>query len=306
MIHFIENEKSKNGNGAAIWGTLKNYLDKEKIPYQKWTTEYPGHGRELAQQICKLQDEDLAIIVLGGDGTANEVINGMSNFSKVRFGIIPVGSGNDLARGLGIRGNPLDILKKMLESKEERKIDLGRVSWNRGENSRLFAISSGVGMDALVCKKAITSPVKKYLNKIHLGKLSYLVLTVQSLFSMTTADARITMDGTTRDYNKVIFSAVMNFRTEGGGVPMVPTAKADDGMLSSCTVNGIPKWKTFFVLPFLVAARHYRLKGVTIGHGKEMEIHSKVPLVLHADGEYLGDVTAASFSCIPAVLRIMG
>lgn len=72
-------------------------------------------------------------------------------------------------------------------------MDLGEV--NFGEKKRLFAISAGIGLDALVCKKALKSTIKDILNKIRLGKLTYLVLTVQSLFTMQTADAEIFLTG---------------------------------------------------------------------------------------------------------------
>ena len=74
-------------------------------------------------------------------------------------------------------------------------MDLGQVSWNGYEKPRLFAISAGAGLDALVCKKALKSKVKDALNKLHLGKLTYLFLTVQSLFTMQTTDAAAVFDG---------------------------------------------------------------------------------------------------------------
>lgn len=68
--------------------------------------------------------------MVGGDGTANEVINGMTHFEKVRFGVIPTGSGNDLARGLGITGTPTEVIGHILNCREDYVMDLGQVSWN--------------------------------------------------------------------------------------------------------------------------------------------------------------------------------
>ena len=81
--------------------------------------------------------------------------------------------------------------------------------WNNGEKSRKFVISSGVGLDAIVCKKALTSKIKKFLNKIHLGKLTYIVLTVQTLFSMDTFNGKAKIDGTEKNYGLCV---------NGGGV----------------------------------------------------------------------------------------
>ena len=161
-----------------------------------------------------------------------------------------------------------------------------------------------------MCKKALQSGLKKFLNKIHLGKLTYLLLTVQTLFTMDTAQVTYTYYGKeqqeqTVDKNKVIFTAVMNLRAEGGGVPMAPHASYTDGLLSVCSAFGIPKWRTFLCLPFLVAARHEKIKGFDVENVQRMELAMGKPMVLHADGEYLGDVTQASFECLHHKLMLL-
>lgn len=124
-------------------------------------------------------------------------------------------------------------------------MDLGQVSWNGCEKPRLFAISAGAGLDALVCKKALKSKVKDALNKLHLGKLTYLFLTVQSLFTMQTTDAGAVFDGKgQKNHKKMIFAAAMNFRAEGGGVPMAPGQMRRTEAFGVYGV-GIPKWRTF-------------------------------------------------------------
>lgn len=311
MLYFIVNEQSRSGKGAAIWQEVERVLRDKKIDYKAWVTEYEGHASALAREICEIEDEDICLVVLGGDGTANEVVNGMTHFDKVRFGTIPTGSGNDLARGLGITGSPTEQLERILKCMETGKeqcfeMDLGEVSWNGCDKPRLFLISAGIGMDALVCKKALTSKLKKFLNKIHLGKLTYLILTVQSLFTMQTTDAAAHFDGKgQRNLKKMIFVAAMNFRAEGGGVPMAPHADATDGKLSVSSVSGIPKWLTFFCLPFLVAAKHLWIKGFSVDDCSECKIKLKSPMVLHADGEYCGDVTELTFTCLPKKLRVL-
>lgn len=311
MLYFIVNEKSRSGKGAAVWREVQEILHAKNINYKAWITGYEGHAFSLAGEICAKEDEDICLVVVGGDGTANEVINGMTHFERVRFGMIPMGSGNDLARGLGIKGSPRENLERILACMEKGReqcfcMDLGQVSWNGGEKPRLFAISAGVGLDALVCKKALKSRVKDFLNKLHLGKLTYLFLTVLSLFTMETADAAVHFDGKgQRNLKKAIFIAAMNFRAEGGGVPMAPAADATDGKLSVCSAAGIPKWRTFFCLPFLVAAKHLWIRGFDVNDCKEFHVNLKKPMVLHADGEYCGDVTEIRFTCLPGKLRVL-
>ncbi len=141
------------------------------------------------------------------------------------------------------------------------------------------------------------------------GKLTYLLLTVKSLFTMETANGTVRM--TRRDKKKekhmqrLIFSAVMNFRAEGGGVPMAPAADARDGRLSMCCASDISRWKTFFYLPVLVLAKHSNLKGITIADEEEIHWKVDVPMTLHTDGEYCGEVTEVKFTCLKGKLRVL-
>lgn len=306
MLYFIVNEKSGSGRGASIWEELCAFLKEEQIPYQSWCTEYEGHATILAGELCTKRDPDIRLIVLGGDGTVNEVLNGITDFGRIRFGLIPTGSGNDFARGLGMQGTPKEQLRKFLTTADSASIDLGRVTFPTTGQSRLFAISSGMGMDALVCKNVNQSRLKHILNRIHLGKVSYLLITVYSLFTMETAGMTMTLgQETPRNYPALIFSAAMNFRAEGGGIPMTPRASAADGILSVCTVNNIPKWLTFFYLPLLALGRHEGLKAVHITECMSLYLHTDTPVTVHADGEYLGEYTDVKYECLPGILRIM-
>ena len=306
MYYFIVNEHSRSGKGAEIWREVEAVLKEREISYQAYKTEYEGHAFQLSHDICELQDEDIRLIVLGGDGSANEVLNGMTHFEKVKFGVIPTGSGNDLARGLGIKGSPTEQLEAILSCEKEFVMDLGEVSWNGGKKPRLFAISAGTGLDALVCKKALKSALKDFLNKIHLGKLTYILLTIESLFTMETTDGAAVSDGKgQKNMKKMIFCAAMNFRAEGGGVPMAPAADAQDGKLSVCCAYGIPKWRTFFCLPFLVMAKHLFIRGFEVTYCAEYDLRLKHPMVLHADGEYCGEVTEIHFKCLPGMLHVL-
>lgn len=309
MLYFIVNEKSKSGNAKQIWKEIEEVLKVRNVSYQAFVSEYRGHAGKLAAEISAMDDDDICLVAVGGDGTANEVINGITDFEKVRFGVIPTGSGNDLARGLSLSKDPkngvIHILNAMKKTREDTWcMDLGEVSF--GEEKRLFAISAGIGLDALVCKKALKSKIKDLLNKIRLGKLTYLVLTVQSLFTMQTADAELIFDQEEGLQKRgMIFTAAMNFKAEGGGVPMAPAASARDGKLSFCEAAGIPKWRTFLCLPFLVAAKHTSIKGFSVTDAKECTIRLNRPMVVHADGEYCGEVMEVHFHCLPGKLRVL-
>ncbi len=316
MIYFIVNETSKTGRGKSVWQQIEDKMKDSDVAYTVYKTEYAGHAMELSREICEKEDEDICLVSVGGDGTMNEIINGMTNFDRVRIGIIPSGSGNDFRRGLKLPKEPEKNLEKILELVKQGEnsytnIDLGCVFYRdeEGEKKRLYGISAGVGMDAIVCKKAFHSKLKKFLNKIHLGKLTYVLLTIQTLFSMKTTN--VTMRFITDSYekvirnNKMIFAAAMNLRAEGGGVPMAPNGNPFDGLLSTCYAHGIPKWMAFLCFPVLIAGKHTALHGFDVKNSREVHMKLEEPFELHADGEYLGDVSEVTFKSLPHKLHML-
>ena len=306
MYYFIINKQAQSGSGAKIWNRLEENLKASGVKYRAYNTMYKNHATELATIISAVQAEDKHIVVLGGDGTLNEVINGITDFENVTLSVIPSGSGNDFARGMMLPKNPEAGLENILNCEKEEWMDLGRLTLPDENRSYLFAISSGFGMDALVCKKTNTSKIKKVLNAIHLGKLSYLILTIQSLFTMVSEETEITVnDGEkTKKFKKLIFLATMNFFAEGGGVPMAPGASGFDGELSVCGFSNVSKWRAFTLLPILVMAKHENLKAVDMINCRKLEIVAKGPMDVHTDGEYRGEHKHVVLECVPKKVRI--
>lgn len=337
MYFFIVNLTSRTGHAREIWIRVEKELRRRKVDYEAYVTEYEGHARELARELCtrgaayleeagsfdanKCSDLEEAgsveaadrtdgerwvcLVVVGGDGTVNEVINGMHHFDRIDFGYIATGSGNDLGRGLGLPKDPLEALDGILSAREPFLMDLGAVTAGE-EEPQYFAISSGIGIDADVCRQALKSRLKKFLNHLGLGSLTYVLLTVKALFTMPTTELTISFDdGAGKRIDRMIFVAGMNHPWEGGGVPMAPRADCRDGKLSVCCVYGIPRWKAFFLLPCLVRAKHEGLKGFEIIDCAGYELAIARPMAVHGDGEYLGDRTYVRCRCLPGMLRVM-
>lgn len=336
MYYFIVNASGGSGKAKKTWSLIRDELKRKNVKYRAFRTQSPEHAGELAGKISVLPDDDIHMVVVGGDGTINEVLNGIKDFDRITFSVIPSGSANDFARGLGISKNPVTALLRILDtSKESQRIDIGCVTSfdrkkdNHSENKtiensaetiinrRLFGISSGIGLDAIVCKKALDSRIKKFLNKLNLGSLTYIILTVISLFTMDYIDAEIEVydeekeiEGTASvlkeviSMKKMIFAAFMNVRAEGGGVPMTPDAKYDDGKLSVCIASDISKISAFAKLPLLVMAKQDKIKGFKLFDAKKLVVRTKEPAVLHADGEYIGDERKIEITCLEKMLKI--
>ena len=313
MYYFIVNTSGGSGKTSAKWREVKELIEERRIEYKAYRTTGKGSATRIAAKLSSLRENPVNIIVVGGDGTINEVINGIKDFERVRLGLIPSGSGNDFARGVGIPKNAAAALDRILAAGDGRRMDIGQleIPGARGETSksRFFAISAGIGLDAIVCKKAVTSRIKKVLNFLGLGRLTYIVITVITLFSMNTYRMRLILkqDGKSKVFvfPRMIFTAAMNLRAEGGGVRMAPMASARDGKLSLCTAFGIPRWKAFFLLPFLSMGRHEGKKGFFLYNAQQMEIVTDKPMVVHADGEYMGDHKNVRFRSLCGKLHVL-
>jgi len=306
MYHFIVNLNSRTGKARKIWDELREELDRREVMYALHETKYAGHAIDISRRLVKDAAEPVKIVVLGGDGTFNEVINGARDYEKLILGYIPTGSGNDLARGLELSADPMENLNRILSSTEYMNMDLGCISWDEGESKKYFAVSAGVGVDADVCRRALTSTLKKVLNKIGLGKLTYAILTIESLFAMPAMNAHVVADGV--DYgimDKVTFIALMNHKCEGGGVPMHPEADAMDGKLSMCCINGLSKIKALFTFPSLLGGNHMDNPAFLGPHFKEADIVLKTPNVWHTDGEMCTYNTVMHVECLPGAIKLM-
>ena len=320
MYYFIVNTASGSGKGADVWKRISSVLKERNVTYKAYKTRYAGHAKELATKISSLNAEEVKLIVVGGDGTINEVINGITDFEKVVFFVIPTGSGNDFARGMGIDKNVEITTNAILDCDKTDRMDLGIAKWydysdtGEIEKKRLFAVSSGMGMDAEVCRRALDGKLKRTLNKYGIGALTYLIHTLQALFSLekNTADITFTHINEKGEENRVsvgwdkfVFSGIMNFSCEGGGVPMAPKADAKDGLLSVSTGHGVTKWQTFLVLPFLVLGKHNILRCFDIRNVTKVCIANDRPIQLHTDGEYCGMVNKVEYAVEKGMLRVL-
>ena len=178
------------------------------------------------------QEKDCrSLIVLGGDGTLNEAVNGIADLARVTLGYIPIGSSNDFARSLGLEQDPLKALEKLLTPSGYIPVNIGSLCWGR-EHTRRFVVSAGLGFDAGVCHQVAVSRLKVFLNRIGLGKLSYAAVAVGLLLSLTPRRMTLTLDDQTPlEFDRTYFAAVMNHPYEGGGFRFCPKADPGDDIL---------------------------------------------------------------------------
>ena len=313
MYYFVVNKYGGRGKSVGRWKIVENELRRQNIDYEVVFSEYHGHAKEIAKNLTSLSGNSPSvkdIVIIGGDGTINEFLNGVVDFESFRLSVIPAGSGNDFSRGLNLpRHNPKKSIRNIINHQKETLIDVGKVTTNPDsaeEKSYRFCISAGFGLDALICQKNETSKIKTVLNKLHIGKLSYIAIALQTFFTMKSSTVHIRFDGgEEKSFSRLIFASAMNFKAEGGGVLMNPNAKADDGNLSLCIASNVSNFMAFVKFPFVIMGLHEHLRGFYFRDFTSMTARSEESVVVHTDGEYGGTVSSLKIECESAKLRII-
>lgn len=285
MYIFITNPNARSGLGGKVWSEIEKILKDRKVAYQVHFTKYQRHASRIVREITS-DGEEHTIIVLGGDGTVNEVLNGIKELSKVTLGYIPIGSSNDFARYFHHPYEPERALAAILAPKKYALINVGLLTYRDGERKRRFAVSSGLGFDAGICHYAVVSKLKLFLNKLHLGKLTYVGIALAQLLALKPGRVTVRLDdGEPVPYEKVYFATAMNHPYEGGGFKFCPKADPADDVMDVTVIAGIPKLKTLFLLPTAYKGWHTFFQGVHTFTCKKAVFESGKPLPVHTDGE---------------------
>lgn len=305
--YFIVNPGAKTGKGKNLWEDLESRLAGSKTDYEVFFTKKDENAAKIAETICREHPEIKRIIIVGGDGTVNEVINGLSDYGKIILGLIPTGSGNDLARGLGIPEDYEKAYAHAIHPGEFKKVDHGFLEYLDDDTpARKFAVSAGIGYDADICYHAQRSPLKKFLNLIGKGSSIYFLMGIKLIFANKRAKLVLTIDGKRKiTCEKAVFVTAMNTLYEGGGVPMAPGAVPDDGKLTLCIVNNISRLQHCLLMTSAKKGEHIKSSGVEIVTCKSVEIEADRPLVMHTDGEYAGKHKHVRLSCLPDQIRMI-
>ncbi len=309
MYHIIINPASRSGKGLKIWKEqVEPALCRGNVPFRPYFSEKAGNVSRIAGEILSAPSSGngpVSLIILGGDGTVNEALQGIPDPSGIVLGYIPTGSSNDLARDLNIPTSPTAALDLILHSGTPCPMDLGTVTYEDGQKRR-FAVSCGIGFDAAVCEEALRSKAKKVLNRIGLGKLTYLSIALKQLFAAKAVSGKLILDdGAPVEIGNILFTACMLHRFEGGGFMFSPDADATDGILNLCAVGDISKALILYALPTAFKGKHYRYKGITPYQARKVRIDVSSPLWVHTDGEVARKSRSITVTCEQNALYII-
>ncbi|RDI95937.1 diacylglycerol kinase family lipid kinase [Meiothermus sp. QL-1] len=282
-------------NPAAGRGKVGRMLDRLQSAIQYWApkaelviTEKPGHATLLAQQA----PPESRVIAVGGDGTVHEVLRGLAGSTKT-LGVVPIGSGNDFARMVGLHRLGLEAaLRTALEGPADT-VDLGLV------NDQPYGASLGIGFDAAVARKALEAPtflrgMPRYLYSIF-GVLKELELPRLELYQ----GQQMLYQGPS------LLVALMNAATYGGGIPIVPTARPNDGLLSVAVAGEFSRLGVVGILPRLLTGRHVHHPRLRFFQGTEFLVRFDRPVPAHADGELVTPAAEYRVRVVPGGLRVV-
>jgi len=301
----IVNPKSASGRTGREWSEIEEPLQRAMGPFDAKLTERPMHAADLAREALQAGYE--TICVAGGDGTNYEVINGWFDESgkawnpDAAFATLPLGTGGDFRKSLGIPRDPLDAAE-VIRSTKARPIDAGRLTYTghdgSGKRGHFINIAdAGVSGQVVKTVETTTKPLG--------GFLSFLLGTMITNFTYRNQHVRLRLDdGEWRDA-KVYNLVVANGRYFGGGMEIAPEARLDDGLFDVVVMGDISQRELLREFSVMYRGRRYRNPKIQYLRAEKVEATSEDTVLLDVDGEGPGRLPA-TFEIMPGALKARG
>ena len=284
---FIVNPAAGSGFALTAMQKLETVLRGKNIEYRIYRTERPGHGTEIASELSSDKDV-LAVVSVGGDGTAGEVAAGLTGTGKP-MGIIPAGTGNDFIKSVNIPNDPDKAMEILLTGKQDR-IDTGVV------NDHFFLNVCGTGFDVTVLDYAEAEKKK------HRGLTPYLLGLIKAIFHYRSVRLNLIADGE-KEEGQFLVCSVANGRFIGGGIPICPAADITDGKLNLVLVENVPRRRIPLYLPGLMMGKILNFRITRHILADQVSFRGE-GLRVNVDGEILS-MDRASFAVRPGALRLI-
>jgi diacylglycerol kinase (ATP) len=304
MSHWtiIHNPRSWSGKSAKVWPEIEQLLKGAGISYTLYTTTHAGDAITLTRAAIAAGARHL--VAVGGDGTVNEVLNGIFQQtetppSEIVLTQIPMGTGNDWRRTVGI---PTDYAAcvAMLQNWQEVVQDVGQVTHEADGQTlkRYFGNVAGMGFEAAV---GVRANADKAAGKG--GILGYIPALLGILAKYQATSAGLKVDGKVLAPRKFFTLAIGICKYNGGGMKQCPAALHDDGLFDLTIINEVPKWVVIANFPRIFTGGFVKIKYVEQFRAKDLEIITGPETLLEVDGENIGQ-GQASFSILHKALRV--
>ncbi len=285
--HFIVNPTAGKGRSLHIAQELRKLLDSRHLDYDMVMTREAGHGVELAREAVRRGTQ--MVVSVGGDGTMNEVLQGIAESDAV-LGLIPTGTGNDLARTFNISLDWRQALEQLLIG-EPHPMDLGK------DRDGYFAILVGVGFPADVMYHVNTMPT------IFRGSMAITAGIIKTLSLLRPREMQITVDGQ-QWVSPVAGAFVLNTPFTGGGLRITPEAQPDDGWLDICLMTDMSRLELMRLLPKAYHGGHVGHPKVHMIRGRHVRVEADGHLPKVFDGNVSG-CAPIDAQILPGALKIL-
>ena len=297
MALVLVNPHAQGGRVGRLLPALREAVDAQ-VPFGRVLAP---DTVEAALDLLRREAEGARVVLVGGDGSFNRWLPALLE-RPLRLGFVPLGSGNDLARALGLnRRDWRQALRVALQGQPE-PLDCGLAVWTdlHGDVHRTpFASSLTCGFDSAVALRALQGP--RWLR----GLPRYLWATLSEWRHLQHWSARVQADGQVLGDGPMLFTSVLNTPTFGSGLPAVPQACIDDGQLDWLRAGPFGRWTTLAMLPRLATGTHLSHPGVGSGRFKALLLDCASGVPLAADGEWLGLARQLRVSALPASLQVV-
>ncbi len=298
----IVNPTAGAGNAAKMWPLIQAHLTEQRVLFDSVLTNAQGHAITLAKEAVTAGRT--TIISVGGDGTLNEVVNGIFSLPEqartdVTVGVIPLGTGADFVRTLGLPRTWQEACSRLLDDKT-RVIDIGKMTYagREGAESRYFVNVAGLGFDGEVVSRTNTSATKRLG-----GTIPYFTNLVITLVTYTNKDVSVCLDDDKEIPGRMNSVIVANGQWFGGGMWIAPDARPDDGLFDIVIIGDVGKVELLQTMPRVYKGTHLTHPKLTSARAREVRVASQQDMWLQADGESLGRAPV-TFTMLPLALRL--
>jgi YegS/Rv2252/BmrU family lipid kinase len=300
---LIVNPLAGRGSALKAIPEIESILNSLSLDYDIILTEYPGHAIQLAKDAGSNGYD--TVVAVGGDGTVNEVINGLmldANAGNLNasLAVLPVGRGNDFSYGMGVPQD-LETACQLLAEPKTRKIDVGFVKGGDYPEGRYFGNGVGIGFDTIVGFEAAKLP--KFIS----GIPAYLIAAIKTIFLYFRAPLlHIELDDEVIEQTCLLVS-LMNGRRMGGSFMFAPESEQDDGLLNLCIVEGISRAEVLNLFPKVMNGTQHEHPATKMPLAKHVSIRAlSGSLPVHADGETICEAgTELDVSILPQQLEMI-
>jgi diacylglycerol kinase (ATP) len=297
VVVFVVNPASGNGAAGKTWERTRELAAARGLDGDALVTEAPGHAVELARGAA--ESGARLVVAVGGDGTINEIVNGLlaAGTSEVELAVVPRGTGDDFARTFGI---PTDVESALAVAAngQARPVDVGRATYavDEGTAERYFANFAGAGISGAIARRGARTSRR-------LGaKAAYMWATVAVFLRWSSVPMRIELDGELRE-GQMFEVVVSNGMYAAGGMKIAPEARPDDGQFDAVLIGDVSKADFVTTFPKIYRGRHTSHPKIDVVRASTIAVDASQPLPVVLDGEQPG-TTPARFEIVPGALKL--